>query len=94
MMVSKSDKAEIGGDDIGSGLVVLVVAMRVAMVIMVVDSDGMLIVGVVVAMMSVMNMFRKNKYIPVCGLCLSSCFVVVYFRFHLFISLADFYDAW
>ena len=32
------------------------------MVIMVVDSDGMLIVGVVVAMMSVMNMFRKNIY--------------------------------
>ena len=63
MMVSKSDKAEIGGDDIGSGMVALVVAMRVAMVIMVVDRDGMLIVGVVVAMMSVMNMFRKNIYI-------------------------------
>ena len=69
--------------------------MRVAMVIMVVDSDGMLIVGVVVAMMSVMNMFRKNIYIyiPVCGLRLSSCCVIVYFRLHLFISLAEFYDA-
>ena len=43
-------------------MVVLVVAMRVAMVIMVVDSDGMLIVEIVVAMMSVMNMFRKNIY--------------------------------
>ena len=47
-------------------LVLLVVVMRVAMVIMVVDSDGMLIVGVVVAMMSVMKMFRKNIYIYTC----------------------------
>ena len=47
-------------------LVLLVVVMRVAMVIIVVDSDGMLIVGVVVAMMSVMKIFRKNLYIYTC----------------------------
>ena len=69
--------------------------MSVAKVIMVFDSDVMLMVRAVVAMMSVMKIFRKNIYIyiPVCGLRLSSCFVVVYFRFHLFIGLAEFYDA-